>query len=369
MSRNVITAMNKIIAGLKMCIEEEDKHRILLDKFDIKANVDDDAPVEAFVAKSEIYIKYTDNLFLCGFKFNDSVYILVPNSTENFFINMGLEKIDDAIINDGAGMLAIACNVLPLRDGVKSLDIINACLGEKEKEILFSEIQNLYEEYSIIKVPSDRFKLEYDEDFERIHSLMILDKFNCSETFKSAIEKLLLAESSRSIALAIYNALISVTWEYSYLQLYQCLEYLFIIKNGLSLADDYDLTKSTAVDIAASGKLKSTELENLVSVISSTSEMYIDDFYSNIINDGDVDNKKQSVAKYIYKIRCNIAHLRFNQDVLDIDGIKNEILQRMAEIIFNTYENNKSEIIEICNDKKLWKEIVWCGNDSCYHSF
>lgn len=369
MSRNVIAAMKKIIAGLKVRVEEEDKHRVLLNKFDIKTNVSDETQVMDFVSSSEMYVKYRDNSFLCGFKFNDIIYILVPNSTETFFINMGLEKIDDTIITDGAGMLAMACDALPLRDGIKSLDLINVCLGEDEKDILFSEIQSLYEAYSIIKVPADRFKLEYDEDFERIHSLMTLYRSEFDETFKSVIEKLLLAESSRSIALAIYNSLISVTWEYSYLQLYQCLEYLFIIKNGLSLADDYDLTKSTAVDIAASGKLKSTELENLVSVISSTSEMYIDDFYSNIINNGEVDNKKQSVAKYIYKIRCNIAHLRFNQDALDIDEIKNEILQRMAEIIFNTYENTGTEIMDICNDKNLWKEIAWCGNDSCYHNF
>lgn len=363
MSRNVKKTMDDIFKVLESYVADEDKCRIELRNCNIKANVDDEMPVVDFVKKCKIFIRHNSIYFFNAFKYDDSIYLMAPKKTEQVFLNLGLDIVDDEVIIQGTAMIAIAKKALPMSKEINSLDIINRCLGQNIEEIYFSDILELFEPYTIVCVKNDRFSIQYEEDIERIYDLMYLNYSEIDDNTKNNIENLLLLNSSRGIAVSINNALKSEHWEYLYLQLYQCLEYLFIIRTAISLKSKYNIDDKIAIDIASSGQLRTTENDNLISVLQLTPESSIENFYSFIPGDSFVsksdENKKQTVSNYIYRIRCNIAHLRFNQEILEIEELKTEIIRYLSEIILNTYQNNDLDIVNICHSKSPWKEIKW----------
>ncbi len=362
MSRSVTTIMCCILDVLKSFVSDEDKHRIKTEKCNIKADVEDESPVIDFVAKAKYNIKFIKNGFLSCYEYNSAVYILVPKDTENSLSKLGLSLVEDVVICQGIGMIAISQKALPLKNGIHSLDLIEAFLGEKTEEILFSEITELFEPYIVFEAQSDRFAIEYEEDIERINALISLDQSLITANSKGYLENFLLLHSSRGLSSALMNAIDSTSWEYSYLQLYHCLEYLFIIRQAEILSDEYTIKIDAAIDIASSGRLRAVEHENLFDVLALTPDIHIDNFYGALIlgkGQFESGDKRMSVTKYIYKLRCCIAHLRFKQETIDVDGEKAEILERISEIVYGTYQQNDIEIINMCKSKSPWHQISW----------
>lgn len=363
MSRTVSLTMNQIFETLKKHVAENDVGRIKKVTRRIKADVDEPKVID-FVAHCKISHICYRRFVLMGFLYRDTTYILVPQISSNFLEDLGLSLMSESAIIQGAGMLAIANDFLPLSKGVQSLNIIENCLGNDSSDIiefLFSQISELFVQYSIFKIDENRFPLQYKEDYDRLYALSIPSDDYISVSVKDCLNKLLLLQGSRSIAASIYNSIESPQLEYSYLQLYQCMEYLFVVKSGLSLATQFSISTENAIDIASSGKLKSTELDNLITVLKCTPEYVIDVFYNSIRTNSLDDNtdKINAVASYIYKIRCSVAHLRFNQPQLLATVHWDTLIENLALIIQTTYQKLDTEIIEICSLKESWEKITW----------
>ena len=152
MGRKVTSTMIRILDVLKDYVIDEHKHRIKIEKCNIKANLDDETPAVDFVAKAKIYVKVLQNSFFNVFEYNGCFYIMVPSTSEALLTRLGLNAIDDTVIYQGAGMIAISQKALPIRKGMQSLDVIERILGDKIDEIFFSEIAELFEPYSVFEI-------------------------------------------------------------------------------------------------------------------------------------------------------------------------------------------------------------------------
>lgn len=70
----------------------------------------------------------------------------------------------------------------------------------------------------------------------------------------------------------------------------------------------------------------------------------------------------RQMSNYIYKLRCNVAHLRYKQEhITDVNWTRCiDILLEIATLIF---QRRDSEIIQACNSNETW-EPLRIGNKS-----
>ncbi|MBC2726030.1 hypothetical protein [Desulfosporosinus sp.] len=359
--------MNRIFDVLKKFVDEDDMYRIAQTTRHITAD-GDEAPVIDFVKNSRIKIIIYNQLTIIAFDYRTQKYILVQDKYMFAIQSIGLDfELDSAIIQ-GAVMIAISEDCLDLNSGITSLDIINNCLGLEDENggenisFQFSQISQLFEPYCLIRVDEDRFQLQFEEDFNRFYGYIITNESN--QIPSNAVTRLnstLLLLSSRSIAASIINCMESRLIEYSFLQLYQCLEYLYIINNSISISLSHGISQETAIDIVTSYKLKTAEEENLYQVLkANTPEVAVQPLYDEISSTCDENaDKHRVVAAYIYKIRCNIAHLRYNQDNILSTIEWKKLIDSLSEIIYSTYQKMDNNIKSICLNKETWEKFDW----------
>lgn len=362
MSRNVLMQMNAIIDVLRSKVKPEDKSRIV----DVQRHIvgqSDDKNISNFVKKAkEKYFCFNNN-FLAIFEYENNEYLLLSKQYSPAIEALGLNIEDDLSIIYGAGMLMIGNDKLPLKSGVTSLLIIEHCLGIEPEEntdsviLEFSDICDMFAPYIVINVDNSRFELLYEEDLFR---LLVYVYAGCVSPFKSSvnqtIQEFALLSCSRSIAPSLVNFYESSLIEYSFLQLYQCMEYLFKLNNCFLISDSCNVDVNDVVNIIESYELKISEIDNLCKVIkNNASETSIETFFDFISEKG--DDKINSVARYIYRLRCNIAHLRYNQyDCLkDVDWEK--CIDALLCIIYSIYNKLDERITNVCTYKNSWKQI------------
>lgn len=293
------------------------------------------------------------------------IHIVVLSEYEDLFNALSFTPVipDDNIeLYQGGGMLAIARRFLTLKSGIGSMEVIDKCLGFDEEVCNcfdFEEISDLFEAYSVFKIDSHIFPLIYAEDINRLEAIIMTAGRECNGTvLQKNLKKFLLLESSRSLAESVINGLKSNQWEYTYLQLYQCMEYLFAVNNAIELKNKYCIPDiSPAIDIASDSILKKTEKDSLIGILSQhTPPSTLDIFCKATFNYED-SNKIEKAAEYIYKIRCNLAHLRFKQDALPLKCDKSVMLEELSSLIADTYERLDTQIVSICESKSAWTRL------------
>ncbi len=365
MNRPVVLTMNEIFNRLKSFISVDDSELVKEYQRHIKAAGNKELTID--IVKRAILLRHEieDLAPILGFIYNDSKYIVVLGKYENLFSNLSFDSIapsDNVELYQGGGMLAIANKVLPLKNGVGSMEIINRCFGFDEGEhdcFDFEEISDLFENYAVFKIDDHVFHLNYVEDFYRLEAIALtsLREYNGS-VLQSKLKKFMLLEGSRSLAESIINGLKSNQWEYTYLQFYQCLEYLFAVNNAIELKDKYGMSDiSPAIDIASDSILKKTEKDSLIGVLTKYTPPTTLDVFCKATFNSEESNRLEKAAEYIYKIRCNLAHLRFKQDALPLKCDKMVMLEELAGIIADTYENLDDQIVSICETKKSWIQL------------
>ena len=366
MNRSVILTMNEIFNHLRMFVSEDDT--ALVKEYQRHIDAAGNKELTKDIVKRACLLRHEIEEWapVLGFIYNDSKYIVVLDKYEDLFNSLSLDSIapsDNIELYQGGGMLAIANKVIPLKNGVGSMEIINSCFGFDKGEhdcFEFEEISALFENYSVFKIDDHVFSLNYVEDFNRLEAIALtsLREYNGS-VLQSKLKKFLLLESSRSHAASIVNGLKSNQWEYTYLQFYQCLEYLFAVNNAIELKDKYSISDiSPAIDIASDSILKKSEKDSLIGVLSQyTPQPTLDVFCKTTFN-YEEPNRLEKAADYIYKIRCNLAHLRFKQDALPLKCDKMVMLEELAGIIADTYEALDAQIVSICETKNSWIQLL-----------
>lgn len=362
MSRKILDVMDLIFERLKSKLSDDDLGLVADVQRHIQAE-GDEGPVCDFVKFGKISPFYRNKEWLCIFEYRDQQYLLLEEKHYNSMTNIGFEMESDVSIIQGAGMLAIAEKHLCIRGNISSLDIIDRCLGIEPDEgndvtFSFSDILSLFVPYYIFKVDSSRFELTYYEDINRLICYLLADENSVplSNLNTDRIKTLMLLNSSRSIAATILNGLSSSLIEYTFLQIYQCIEYLFKLNLSFSLSKNHNIPLEKSLGIVLTHEFRMAESENFYHVLKENIPIDIMESHAEILPDtaGLESDIYRRMSTYIYKLRCNVAHLRYKQECLtDVNWAKCiDILLEIATLIF---QRRDSEIIQACNNNNTWE--------------
>lgn len=231
-----------------------------------------------------------------------------------------------------------------------SLESLNDVVAQLPKNRIGDEMRNYFKQ-----VFSEFLK------YDRLGCYMFVeDAKSLSTSSRERIKGLVLLRSSGTISASILNSIQSPQMEYTFLQLYQCLEYLFKLNNCFLIATGHSIPLEKSIDIVLTYELKVSESENLYSVLKNyASETSIDAMISAIPNcqsQTTETDKFRIASNYIYRLRCNIAHLRYNQDNLsNVDWSK--CVDAIIEVIYSVYQQCDSKINQICMSKNAWKDV------------
>ena len=379
MARLVIECMNRIFDVLIKAIADEDIGRIANVKRHIVARGDKTLVID-FVKNAKIKKIPLPYFNGCIFTYKDIKYFLVAEDYSAAMQEIGFDEIIDIDENknneleiiQGCEMLAICENVLNLNHTYGSLEVIDECLGLEGEagnvSFEFSELMKFFENCSVFVIDDSRFHLQYEEDIYRLCCYCICDQSkNVNLQLKTSVKELLLLESSRSISASIINGLRSPLKEYSFLQYYQCLEYLFRLNNSFDLQDKFSIGVTEAIGIVTDYDFRLSEQENLRRVISSNiSETDIDNYLvsvgENLDPNESKDKKCEHTSQSIYKIRCQIAHLRYGQDTY-LDTLNwDKQLTGIVGLVLAIYQRCGTRIEATCGSNDAWHNIDFSKN-------
>jgi len=366
MSRNINATMEAIINVLKSHVSEDDSYLITPIKRHIIPEGDKEQ-VKDFVklAKIKSISCYLESLFVLEFK--EQRYILIPEKYIDAVLEIGLNTESDIAIIQGAGMLAMSSGKLPLEKNVDSAIIIERCLGiipenpdDTDIEVDFSEIVKLFIPYCIIQVDDSRFPLVFMEDFNRLAGYLLTDTYSTLEqSSKGSLKQLLLLQSSRSIAGSLLNGIQNPMIEYTYLQIYQCIEYLFRLNNCFTISETHGVALGTSMDIVLAHEFRSSESDNLLQILRK----YADEALIEVIVDltsvplTEIKDIYQKAASYIYMLRCNVAHLRYKQDdTSSVSWIR--CVTALIDIVLSIYQKCDAKIISVCTAQNAWLQFT-----------
>lgn len=377
MAYNIIKVVSSLFEKLetKVDLDSENAYRVVECNRRIEEDQYSDL-VEKTIrrAKCKIFdVGILDKYFIV--EYNSNKYLVIgEHFKEERLSSLGIGMVDDNATKIACGMLAIYHNYIGIKEKFSCLDIIDQCLGiePEEGEIIFFNINNilyLYEEYAVLDLNSSAINLEYREDYNRINAYLMVDDYlgKLSENTCEYIKDLLLLDSSRSVAIPIIEALQSHFINHTYLGIYQCLEYLFIVNRALKYSSKYSFELTNTVQMIIEEGIRMAERMDIKEVISKASfERAIKPFYDKLILDssnlGDeiIDEKEsiiQKVSEMVYKVRCNIAHLKYRQENLSVMDNMKQLVENLIQITYSVYNEMNSQIIDLCSNTMSWKPM------------
>lgn len=369
MSRKVIGTMDEIFHILESSLSADDRKRVGNHRRHIKAAGDEKEVVE--IVKHAKIISTQDKYNTCCISYKDEMFMVFPARSQAWIQKVAIgEFMEKETAIDlqqeyfqGMGMLAIAKGALKIRRTLSSIDLLDKCLGlpEEENRFDFMDICELFEDYVVLKIDKTMFPVAYEEDVLRFIALLHL-AINRSEENVSNLINLALLQSARSISWNVLHYSDANQWEYQFLQIYQCLEYLFIIVVAIDLEDKYEIDEDKAIRIAVDNIFKRSEKENLIMTMHRCSYTYVDEYFSLLktypqFNGKNDAVKSDYVADHIYQIRCSIAHLRFKQDdILKSIDHKKEI-SILIQITLNIFSSLDDKICKYNQAMNAWQPL------------
>lgn len=378
MSRNIISSIKEIFKLLEVYIEEDEKHRII----DTKRIIDkpDKFSEEniAFFKKSKItsVIQLNPNKSLVGIEYNSRQFILIPEEGEFLdgyppgIIRKTLSE--DEEICEGIRILLYSENLVSINNRINdlSLNLIEKIFALDPIEDLvnykLSQIDEFFIPFEIWEVETSIFDINNSSDLYKIYSIYLLQSIederlmlDFTDVTKSELESLLLDPNSIYISEVIYKAITANHWEHCFLEMYKCIENLYMVYHIDLLSNqltDNDL--SIAIGLDAIG-FRSTEkndvkklFEKLFLSIEKLSELKKLLDKKNIsgseiaVND---EKMKEKMAEKLYLIRCSIAHLKYKHNHPNYTVEEwNQILTTMSIVVkelYNIYGNRLSNLI------------------------
>lgn len=373
MSRNILQYMDAIFEVLRDSIDNSYQDRIVETKRHIIADGNEDL-ISSIVRNAKIYfdskarfngliVNYDSRYFLIIHAIYEECFRKIKSFTELNEIQTenGLEIIQ------ACRMLAIAKQVISVKPSLQSLEIIDAVFGLGDDEnttYLFSDLCKFFEPSVVFEISVSSFPIEYTQDCSRLacieapeHGLHFLNTTS-SESILEIIVDMALLLSSRGVADSLINAFTSSVAEYAYLQIYQCLEYLFSIDRTLYFSEKYNLDKDNLLDLISNINMFRTNEQQLLSdVISHYATQPVIENFLNTIEEQVNQNAVEQVSEIIYKIRCTIAHLKYNQSkyLEEINWEKH--LVALSSLVLSIYSQCDAQLVSLLTNKEAWEKL------------
>lgn len=230
MSRNIKEQQKKIFNILHDLVPEDMKGKISNKKrevefsektYDIVASADYICS-KSFPENALGLVKYDSHTYICAKEFKES------------FVYDQTKYISEQEILDGIGVLMFIDGMITVNEEQTGYAIFDRFFGFEEDrryecEVLFEVIQN----YVVFEFDDQDIDIRYMEDLERLSYMLYFENFSEKIELYSDIYHILELNSSKCIVSILGNIAKTNGSSNIFLQLYRCLEYLFIICKAL----------------------------------------------------------------------------------------------------------------------------------------
>lgn len=367
MSRNIKEQQKKIFNILHDLVPEDMKGKISNKKrevefsektYDIVASADYICS-KNFPENALGLVKYDSHTYICAKEFKES------------FVYDQTKYVSDQEILDGIGVLMFIDGMITVNEEQTGYAIFDRFFGFEEDrryecEVLFEVIQN----YVVFEFDDQDIDIRYMEDLERLSYMLYFENFSEKIELYSDIYHILELNSSKCIVSILGNIAKTNGSSNIFLQLYRCLEYLFIICKALEFLKKHELQDelSKIVLVLDEEKIRFAENGCLHLIIDKyvTSEI-INEYYNYV--DKNVrhrettsENKVQTVCDYIYSTRCKIAHYKYGQEEIFDSGTLQESIIILCKLVKSVFEKLDDVLMEINTELGVFSEIEFMKN-------
>ncbi len=367
MSRNIKEQQKKIFNILHDLVPEDMKGKISNKKrevefsektYDIVASADYICS-KSFPENALGLVKYDSHTYICAKEFKES------------FVYDQTKYVSDQEILDGIGVLMFIDGMITVNEEQTGYAIFDRFFGFEEDrryecEVLFEVIQN----YVVFEFDDQDIDIRYMEDLERLSYMLYFENFSEKIELYSDIYHILELNSSKCIVSILGNIAKTNGSSNIFLQLYRCLEYLFIICKALEFLKKHELQDelSKIVLVLDEEKIRFAENGCLHLIIDKyvTSEI-INEYYNYVdknVRHGETtsENKVQTVCDYIYSTRCKIAHYKYGQEEIFDSGTLQESIIILCKLVKSVFEKLDDVLMEINTELGVFSEIEFMKN-------
>lgn len=330
------------------------------------------------IIKESIFLETVitfDKSVLLTFSFDRKIYLVITSNTQSIptFIKgidpvVDLDNIDQDFKNN-PGLLTILFsndNFPTIIDNDKRYKLLESIFSDEKEGLLngrfnSSELVEFFSDFSVWEV-GEKFKPINKNTLLSIYSAYLIESkknitLNFSEQSGQNIKLIIEDLPMDLIGGNIYRSLTAMDWKHSFLELYQCIEYLFPVPYLLTLAKnvgDHSLLQKLFINTENDLGWRPKENEALSILLkrieSKTSFVEILDSFSKILkhNPSNPENNIPFVSKHIYKTRNSIAHFRSAlSNSVTTDDEWRDIVEKTSNIIYDLYIEFSTEISAI----------------------
>lgn len=376
MSQKMINIVEKVFKNLKSDIINEVPINAIPDKiYKLIPNVNYADEVSDILQRSKYKMFTISSKIKCLlFSYRNEYYLLYPYEFE--YGNYG-NFIDDEPFIEGFGIIALSLSFLiPFPE--RGFQILNEVFASDGNEFNYNCIAKFYKPFVLIKDTSKNIEICYIQDITRITALFLVNNndfinLNLSTKTIKNFSEMLLLKSSRNISECIIRCLDSVSYEYCFLELYRCVEFLFYIQIAQNIIKKYNIKQklfNKIIDLVVEREIVKRESETLLSLFHILNKNDIIQFYNFLLSHNYVDEPKKDrngnenvdfysiTSSYVYKLRCRIAHLSYKHEIISSTYNWYEYIEYFSTIVLNIYKSLDDTIINLCEENNDWTLIT-----------
>lgn len=282
----------------------------------------------------------------------------------------GALQVEDEMKDDevlfGMGILLANNDVIHIKTTISGYQIYDEFFAfDEEMEYECREVLAIFDSYLVYEIAEDDFILKYKEDINRLLCALLIKScfFKYGNVFVDIAFDIFILESSRCIIPMFDTILQTQKNDIVFLQLYRCLEYLYIIQRAWDISKKYNMEIKDTLDMLNNENIRYPEASSIKDLISLYCSKDIIDEYcdylerNTTISINNDENKMKKVAEYIYTTRCKIAHYKYGQVKLYDEETLYESNVILCKMVKEVYQEIDEEIVKLNEKLRSWEEL------------
>lgn len=362
MSRTVRDQEKKVFDTLQNYIPQETVGRIN----NVKRSLFFSQLTYAVIERANLY--YSNTIFeyrIALIRYENNNYICIHEDLFKRGVLSFEYEVDNKELLYGIGVLLFNEGILKPKSQFKGFPIYDIFFGHiEDKEYKCGDIFEVVEDFLVFEITEEDFIVKYSEDLDRILYMLCFSSLLKESELSFNMFELLELESSRCILSMIENILQTQNEDLIFLQLYRCIEYLFIIHKALAYSDKYELQLENVLKMLNTEKIRFPENSNIQAIVSEyCSDVIVNEYYTYImrslmLQESDKVTLKDKVANYIYETRCKIAHFKYGQEKIKDKETLGESNIILSKVVKNIYQQLDDKLVEINEKMEVWHKII-----------
>lgn len=363
MSRRVREEEKKTLDILRGYIPED-----MMDKvFDVKRNIFFSEETYRVVEKAQIFLSTViDGAQIALVRYDKKIHICLKTDLFTEGVIAAENEVGDSGLLYGIGILLINSKLIRIRPRISGYQIYDEFFGfTEDREYECQDIFFAFEDYQVYEISEEDIAMEYKEDLDRVLCMFLLrmkeEKYNVG-SYQDMFD-ILTMESSRCMIPMFSTILQTTDTDLVFLQLYRCIEYLYIVQRALYLSKKYRIEQENILRLLDSENIRYPEASSMYDLITAyCSEGIVDEYYEYLVKNFDShtegkENKLKKVAGYIYETRCKIVHFKYGQEKLKDSGTLDQSNQILCRVVKEIYQKLDEQVICINERAQLWDKL------------